>query len=133
MTNGDRNAGGDNDEEDYYQTITSASRAKKAQKAARSEAANSLSQAAAGGQAFPDSIDPSGKRAITYEISANKGLMPRRKKEVRNPRVKKRMKYDQKMKKLGSVRQVYKGGEGRGGYAGELTGIKTNVVRAVKL
>jgi U3 small nucleolar RNA-associated protein 3 len=133
MTNGDRNAGGDNDEEDYYQTITSASRAKKAQKAARSEAANSLSQAAAVGQAFPDSIDPSGKRAITYEISANKGLMPRRKKEVRNPRVKKRMKYDQKMKKLGSVRQVYKGGEGRGGYAGELTGIKTNVVRAVKL
>lgn len=133
MTNGDRDAGGDNDEEDYYQTITSASRAKKAQKAARSEAANSLSQAAAGSQSFPGSVDPSSKRAITYEISANKGLMPRRKKEVRNPRVKKRMKYDQKMKKLGSVRQVYKGGEGRGGYAGELTGIKTNVVRAVKL
>jgi len=37
------------------------------------------------------------------------------------------------MKKLGSVRQVYKGGEGRGGYGGELTGIKTNVVKSIKL
>ena len=124
----------DDEEEDYYQLISSKTSLKKAAKAAASS--SSLSQVTA--QPFTsfndDATDPSGKRAITYEISANKGLMPRRKKEVRNPRVKKRMKYDEKMKKLGSVRQVWKkGGEGRGGYGGELTGIKTNVVRSVKL
>ena len=118
------------EEENYYQLITSETSAKKAAK---------ISQQAQQSAPFasfiedPSTTDPSTKRAITYEISANKGLMPRRKKEVRNPRVKKRMKYDEKMKKLGSVRQVWKGGEGRGGYGGELTGIKTNVVRSVKL
>lgn len=37
------------------------------------------------------------------------------------------------MKKLSSMRPVYKGGEGKGGYGGELTGIKTNVVKSMKL
>lgn len=135
--NANRNTSGDaevDEAEEYYQTLHSASQHRKAQKAAH---AASLALAATTRQDaafFEDpTIEASAKRAITYEISANKGLMPRRKKEVRNPRVKKRMKYDQKMKKLGSVRQVYKGGEGRGGYGGELTGIKTNVVRGVKL
>lgn len=32
--------------------------------------------------------DQDSKRAITYQISRNKGLMPKRKKEQRNPRVK---------------------------------------------
>ena len=74
-----------------------------------------------------------GKRAITYAIEKNKGLAPKRNKDVRNPRVKKRKKYEEKKKKLGSIRQVYKGGEGPGGYGGELTGIKKNLVRSVKL
>lgn len=51
---------------------------------------------------------------------------------MRNPRVKKRKKFEEKKKKLGSIRQVYRGGEGKG-YGGELTGIKTNLVRSVKL
>lgn len=34
-----------------------------------------------------------GKRAITYQISRNKGLTPKRKKEQRNPRVKHRKKF----------------------------------------
>ena len=121
----------DDEEEDYYQLISSKTSAKKAAKIAQQ-----AQQSAPFPASFiedPSTTDPTSKRAITYEISANKGLMPRRKKEVRNPRVKKRMKYDEKMKKLGSVRQVWKGGEGRGGYGGELTGIKTNVVRSVKL
>jgi len=60
-------------------------------------------------------------------------LTPRRKKDVRNPRVKKRKKYEEKKKKLGSMRPVYKGGEGKGGYGGELTGIKTGLVKSVRL
>jgi U3 small nucleolar RNA-associated protein 3 len=120
------------DSENYYQTIVSKSKAKKADKAAR--AAAHAEAAKVGGEVYvEDTVGADGKRGITYEISKNKGLMPRRKKEVRNPRVKKRMKYDEKMKKLGSIRQVYKGGEGKGGYGGELSGIKTNIVRSVKL
>ena len=37
--------------------------------------------------------DTDGKRAITYQISRNKGLTPKRKKEQRNPRVKHRKKF----------------------------------------
>ena len=37
--------------------------------------------------------DEDGKRAITYQISRNKGLTPKRKKEQRNPRVKHRKKF----------------------------------------
>lgn len=124
--------GDDSDSEDYYQVISKKVKAKKGDKAAR--AAAHAEAAKIGGQVYvEDTVGEDGKRSITYEISKNKGLMPRRKKEVRNPRVKKRMKYDQKLKKLGSIRQVYKGGEGKGGYGGELSGIKTNIVRSVKL
>ncbi|KAK5083615.1 something about silencing protein 10 [Lithohypha guttulata] len=124
---------GDNDYDDmpanrdandeYYDTLLNAKQKKQSDKKARAEA---YAQAAKDG-------------ATVYEEETvgadakNKGLAPKRKKEVRNPRVKKRMKFDEKMKKLGSIRQVYKGGEGRGGYGGELTGIKTNVVKSVKL
>lgn len=37
--------------------------------------------------------NPDEKRAITYQISRNKGLTPKRKKEQRNPRVKHRKKF----------------------------------------
>ena len=41
--------------------------------------------------------------------------------------------YEDKKKKLNSVRAVYKGGEGRGGYKGEMTGIKKGLVKSIKL
>jgi U3 small nucleolar RNA-associated protein 3 len=47
--------------------------------------------------------------------------------------VKKRMKFEEKQKKLKSIKAVYKGGEGRGGYQGEMSGIKTDLVKSVKL
>ena len=120
------------DEEGYYDMIATQSKQKKADKKARADAFAKAAQQ--GGQVYTqEEIGPDGKRAITYAIAKNKGLAPRRKKEVRNPRVKKRKKFDEKMKKLGSIRQLYKGGEGRGGYGGELTGIKKNLVKSVKL
>ena len=125
--------GDDEDDEDgYYNMVVAQAKQKKADKRARADAyADAAKQ---GGQVYTqEEVGPDGKRAITYAIAKNKGLAPRRKKEVRNPRVKKRKKYLEKTKKLGSIRQVYKGGEGRGGYGGELTGIKTNLVRSVKL
>jgi len=118
--------------DEYYNTLLNAKSKKKADKEARLEAYQRA--AVEGATVYEEEIvGADGKRAITYAIAKNKGLAPKRKKEVRNPRVKKRKKYDEKMKKLGSVRQVYKGGEGRGGYGGELTGIKTNVVKSIKL
>ena len=128
-------AGQGDDDDEYYQTIPSRTTAKK-------DAKRALSAAHAEARAqnsrvvnVNESVGPDGKRGITYEIAKNKGLTPHRKKDVRNPRVKKRKKYDEKMKKLGSSgqRQIWKGGEGRGGYGGEATGIKKGLVRSVKL
>ena len=117
---------------DYYNTIVSQSQQKKADKQARADAHTQAAKE--GAQVYEEQqVGPDGKRKITYAIEKNKGLIPKRKKEVRNPRVKKKLRYEQKMKKLSSIRPVYKGGEGKGGYGGELTGIKTNVVKSVKL
>lgn len=118
-------------EEDYYDLVAAKTSAKKAAKTRlaldQAAAANSLVR-------IPDEeLDrEDGKRAISYSIEKNKGLHSKRKKEVRNPRVKKRKKFEDKKKKLGSIRPVYKGGEGKG-YQGELTGIKGGLVRSVKL
>lgn len=48
------------------------------------------------------------KRKITYQIAKNKGLTPRRKKELRNPRVKNRMKYRKaKIRRKGQVCLIF--------------------------
>ncbi|KAL4755034.1 hypothetical protein BDW72DRAFT_86267 [Aspergillus terricola var. indicus] len=125
--------GGDGEsDDDYYDMIAARTNKRKADKKAFAEA--QAQAAREGGHVeIQEEIGPDGKRAITYQIEKNKGLAPKRNKLNRNPRVKKRMRFEDKKKKLRSVRQVYKGGEGRGGYAGELTGIKKNLVKSVKL
>ncbi len=70
------------------------------------------------------------KRGINYTISKNKGLTPYRKKELKNPRVKHRMKFRKAtIRRKGQVRtprtEVRK-------YDGELTGIKMNVTKSIK-
>lgn len=130
LRHGDNQSGAHDDE--YYDMVSSRTNQRKDDKKARADAY--AAAAREGGRVeVQESVGPDGKRAITYQIEKNKGLAPRRKKDVRNPRVKKRKKYDEKKKKLGSIRQIYKGGEGRGGYGGELTGIKKNLVKSVKL
>ena len=133
---GDRRAAkdirSDASDADYYDLVAARSQKKKSEKAALA-AAHEQAAKEGGLVRVVEEVQKDGKRAITYQIEKNKGLTPKRKKDVRNPRVKKRKKYEDKKKKLGSVRQVYKGGEGRGGYGGELTGIKTGLVRSIKL
>ncbi|KAI9759036.1 MAG: hypothetical protein M4579_002625 [Chaenotheca gracillima] len=112
----------------YYNAVASApNRAQKRAALQQPDGDASMSKY----QAAPEQAD--GKRGITYAIEKNKGLTPKRKKDVRNPRVKKRTKYAEKQKKLGSTRQVYRGGEERGGYGGEKTGIKSGLIRSRKL
>ncbi|KAJ5902184.1 hypothetical protein N7495_002712 [Penicillium taxi] len=120
------------DDDKYYDMVAARSKQRKDEKKSRADAY--AEAAKEGGQVHMQAeIGPDGKRAITYQIEKNKGLMAKRNKDARNPRVKKRKKYEEKKKKLGSIRQIYKGGEARGGYGGELTGIKKNLVKSVKL
>lgn len=71
------------------------------------------------------------KRAITYQMAKNKGLTPKRKKEQRNPRVKHRNKFRQaKIRRKGAVREVRKE---LARYGGEISGIKANVSKSIKI
>lgn len=71
-----------------------------------------------------------GKRPITYEMAKNKGLTPHRKKELRNPRVKHRIKYRKaKIRRKGQVREVRRELKK---YGGEISGIKAGVVKSIK-
>lgn len=122
----------DDEVDGYYDMVASKTARKKADKAAFAEAQKQA--ALQGGEVVQqETVGEDGKRKISYAIEKNKGLTPHRKKDARNPRVKKRKKYDEKKKKLASMKPVYKGGEGRGGYGGELTGIKKGLVKSTKL
>lgn len=73
---------------------------------------------------------------MTRKILANKGLQPKRAKINRNSRVKKRVQYDKAVKKVATMKSVYKGGQatlGHGEYQGEKSGIGSNVVKSVRL
>lgn len=119
-------------DDEYYDMVASRNKEKKDMKRKLADA-QAEAEREGGFVQEVEAIGPDGKRKITYAIEKNKGLAPKRNKDVRNPRVKKRKKYEKKQKKLSSIRQVYKGGEGRGGYGGEMTGIKKNLVKSVKL
>ncbi|KAF9877374.1 hypothetical protein CkaCkLH20_05074 [Colletotrichum karsti] len=121
----------DDGDDEYYDMVAAKSQKKKDEKKAYHDA---LAAATKSDRVVPQEvIGEDGKRKITYAIEKNKGLTPKRKKENRNPRVKKRMMYEAKQKKLRSMKPVWKGGEPKGGYGGELSGITTGIVRARKL
>ncbi|KAJ5351569.1 hypothetical protein N7452_000543 [Penicillium brevicompactum] len=127
-----RGEGAKDDDDEYYDMVASRSKKRKDDKQARADAYAEAERL--GGHVYEqEEVGADGKRAITYQIQKNKGLHAKRSKDSRNPRVKKRKKYEEKKKKLGSTKQLYKGGEGRGGYGGELTGIKKNLVKSTKL
>ena len=119
--------------DEYYDMVAKTSQKKKQDKAERMEAIKKAKAEGAMVRIVEGELDEDGKRAIGYVIEKNKGLAPKRKKDVRNPRVKKRKKFEEKKKKLASTRAVYKGGEERGGYGGEKTGIKSGLVKSIKL
>lgn len=123
------------DDEGYYDMVAARSTAKKQHKLDRA-AAYALA-AKEGGTVVPEEIiGEDGRRQITYAIQKNKGLTPRRSKQQRNPRVKKKLKYEAKKKKLKSMKPVFDVGKrasGSAAYGGEMTGIKKGLVRSRKL
>jgi U3 small nucleolar RNA-associated protein 3 len=121
------------DEDEYYDMIAQTGKEKKRVKEEKGELIKKAKAENKMVRIVEGEVGGDGKRAIGYVIEKNKGLAPKRKKEVRNPRLKKRMKYEQQKKKLASMKATYKGGEERGGYGGEKTGIKTGLVKSIKL
>lgn len=73
----------------------------------------------------------SSKRGINYQIEKNKGLTPKRDKTYRNPRVRNRMKARKATIKRKSIVPKVRDQDKR--YSGEATGIRTGIVRAVKI
>ncbi|KAM0454899.1 hypothetical protein ACHAPV_008040 [Trichoderma viride] len=120
-----------NGEDDYYNVVANASKAKKDDKTARYAAYAAASKSDR--VVETEEIGEDGKRKITYAIQKNKGLAPRRSKDVRNPRVRRRKQFEAKQKKLKSMKPVWQGGEPKGGYRGELSGINATVIKSTKL
>lgn len=134
----DDDAAEDNQARDYFAAAAAKRQQAKAAKTGRVRAYEEAASAAKAGRVPVQTVDADGKRAITYEISKNRGLAPKRKKEARNPRVKKRMKYEARQKKLATMKPIYSDKRakeaGKGGkYVGEMTGINAALVRARKL
>ena len=76
--------------------------------------------------------DDDGVRKANYQILKNKGLTAHKKKEYRNPRVRKRKQYERMSKRIkGQIRQVRTGETDR--YGGEDTGIRSDLARSRKM
>jgi len=83
-----------------------------------------------GGNSYDLDDESEEKRAITYTIAKNKGLMPKRSKLQRNPRVKNRMKYEKaKKRRKGAVREIR---DQTQKYSGEASGMNIRVKKGVK-
>ncbi|CAD6904311.1 unnamed protein product [Tilletia controversa] len=118
--------GGD-DAADYYDLVATAKHSQKKQKK------NTYDEARLEERYQPDDTLAEGEhRTLNRTIEKNRGLTPHRPKTVRNPRVKKRLKYESAKKKLSSSRPVYKGGQSslEGAYGGEKSGISEGIVRS---
>ena len=72
------------------------------------------------------------QRNVQRSIVLNKGLVRKRPKKDRNPRVKKRMKYEEMQKKRKNIVKEFKGGNQKL-YKGEESGIKTGLDRGIKI
>jgi U3 small nucleolar RNA-associated protein 3 len=83
------------------------------------------------GDIAPESIEDGDRRKATNAILKNRGMVRYRPKESHNPRAAKRKKFDKTMVKWNSTNKVYTGKTNE--YAGEKSGIKSNVVKSTKL
>eukprot|EP00057_Strongylocentrotus_purpuratus_P001168 XP_001195447.2 PREDICTED: something about silencing protein 10 isoform X1 [Strongylocentrotus purpuratus] len=109
---------------EYYKAMESKQREKKKEQAA-------MGALEEDGEEEEGEGDGDEKRAITYQISKNKGLTAYRRKELRNPRVKNRMKFRKaKIRRKGQVRETR---TELHRYGGEASGIRAGVIKSVKI
>ncbi|KAF8349315.1 Sas10 C-terminal domain-containing protein [Amanita rubescens] len=118
----------DEDADGYYNLVKKQSKQRKEKKRADYE----TKQAELRQNLVEETAD--GPRSLTKAILTNRGLTPHRPKSSRNPRVRKREKYEKAKKKVASQKATFKGGlSGSGGYyEGEKSGI-SKVVKGVRL
>ncbi|KAA1469751.1 hypothetical protein DENSPDRAFT_816924 [Dentipellis sp. KUC8613] len=116
---------GEEDEDGYYSLVKKQKKERKEAKKAEYEAMQELAR--------PNIEDDTaeGPRALTRAILKNRGLTPHRSKSVRNPRVKKRQRFEKAKKTIASQKAVYKGAVDATRYGGEQTGI-SKVVKSVR-
>ncbi|PPQ89658.1 hypothetical protein CVT25_013845 [Psilocybe cyanescens] len=120
---------GNESPDDYYELVKKLSKEGKTKKKAEYEEAHGLVRVP-----LDDTEGLGGPRSLTRAILSNRGLTPHRPKSVRNPRVKKREKYEKAKKKISSQKAVYKDGlsESGGKYDGEKSGI-SKVIKSIRL
>ncbi|EEB06849.1 U3 snoRNP-associated protein Utp3 [Schizosaccharomyces japonicus yFS275] len=113
----------------FYDSLAKDKRAAKQTKKAEHDSERDLVRA----MRHPEllSVEDGEKRGITRDIEKNKGLTPFRAKINRNPRLKKRMRYEKAKKKLASKKAIFKGAPTHG-YMGEQSGIKAGLVKSIK-
>lgn len=117
------NGGDGGEEDDFY----------KAAKATATEKKKRKASAYAYDELLPPAEDPTtrGARKINQAIEKNRGLTPHRRKDMKNPRKKHRVKYQEAtVRRKGQVQEVRRGEAG--GYGGEATGIKARVSKSVR-
>ncbi|CAG8719824.1 16679_t:CDS:10, partial [Funneliformis caledonium] len=114
------------EEDAFYLTVQKAKKAKEEQKKLEHEQLVKNNKVVYEEEILPDGS----KRQINYQILKNKGLIPHRKKEQRNPRVKHRNRYEKAKKRIKSFKRVVVQQEGS--YGGEKTGIKPKLSRSIK-
>ena len=73
------------------------------------------------------------QRNIDYKIEKAQGITRKRKKEDKNPRVKKRNKYEKMVKAHKTKVREFEDGKAQPLYKGEATGIHTGLKRSTKL
>lgn len=114
------------DGDDYYNLVRQSKKAKKEAKKEDYDDARWKSRVD-----YVDETGVDGPRSLPREIALNKAITPARSfkhsKLNRNPRLKKRIRFDQAQKKLKSMKPVYSGGPEGGQYEGEKSGITRNV------
>lgn len=71
-------------------------------------------------------------RNINYDIMKAKGIVRKRKKEDKNPRVKKRHQYEKLVKKHKTKVREFQDGKPQGLYSGESQGLRTGLIKSSK-
>eukprot|EP01100_Stratorugosa_tubuloviscum_P015790 TRINITY_DN944_c0_g2_i1.p1 TRINITY_DN944_c0_g2~~TRINITY_DN944_c0_g2_i1.p1 ORF type:complete len:633 (-),score=289.87 TRINITY_DN944_c0_g2_i1:120-2018(-) len=74
-------------------------------------------------------IEEGQKRKVSYQIAKNRGILPYRKKDVRNPRVRHRNRFAKVLKKTGAASKSQIVNKSVG-YGGEKSAIRTNITRS---
>ena len=122
--------GNDDDEEwaAFYGDVAGAAEAR----AKKRKAKYTPEQRLAGAHTSQE-LAPGQKRAATYQIIKNRGLVAHKAKINRNPRVKKKEQFRKAtIARKGQVRDIRDAGEGAH-YGGETTGIRNNLTRSRKI